>query len=319
VRILVTGAAGRLAQSFVKTLHEAGHEVVGLDRRPWPEAPVPMHRVDLLKRAAEDVFRATAPEVVVHSASVTQLAEDRSDRYRVNLVGTKAVFDYCRRYHVRQTVFIGRHTYYGATSDAPLYHAEDDPPLGLETFPELADLVAADLFSGSMLWRTPEMTTAVLRFVYTLGPSRTGTLADFLSAARVPMVFGFDPLFQFMHEADACTALAHAIDGRLNGVFNVAGPSPLPLSALIRNSKRPRIVLPEALLRASLGKFGLPRLQPSAVDHIKYSLVVDDAAFRAATGFVPRYGQLDTIHAFSERLTPDAPPASAERSGRAQG
>jgi UDP-glucose 4-epimerase len=259
-----------------------------------------MHQVDLLKRTAEDAFREAAPEVVVHSASVTQLAEDRGDRYRVNLVGTKAVFDYCRRYHVRQTVFVGRHTYYGATSDTPLYHAEDDPPLGLETFPELADLVAADLFSGSMLWRAPEMITTVLRFVYTLGASRTGTLADFLGSARVPMVLGFDPLFQFMHEADAGRALLAAIEGQLKGVFNVAGPSPLPLSALIQNSGRPRIILPEGLLRASLGRFGLPRLHPSAVDHIKYSLVVDDAPFRAATNFAPRHGQLDTIRDFAE-------------------
>ena len=304
MRILVTGAAGRLAQSFVRALSRAGHSVVGLDRRPWPDAPIEMHQVDLLKRAAEDVFRTTAPEVVVHSASVTQLAEDRGDRYRVNLVGTKAVFDHCRRYHVRQTVFVGRHTYYGATSDAPLYHVEDEPPLGLETFPELADLVAADLFSGSMLWRAPEMTTTVLRFVYTLGPSRTGTLADFLSGTRVPMVFGFDPLFQFMHEDDAGAALCAAIDKRLTGVFNVAGPSPLPLSALIQNSKRLRIVLPEALLRASLGRFGLPRLQPSAVDYIKYSLVVDDTAFRNATAFAPHYGQLETIRDFAESQQP---------------
>lgn len=304
MRILVTGAAGRLARTFVEILHQAGHEVVGLDRRAWPEAPVTMHQVDLLKRAAEDVFRATAPEVVVHSASVTQLADDRGDRYRVNLVGTKAVFDYCRRYHVRQTIFVGRHTYYGATSDAPLYHVEDDPPLGLETFPELADLVAADLFSGSMLWRAPEMTTTVLRFVYTLGPSRTGTLADFLGGARVPMVLGFDPLFQFMHEADAGAALAAAIEAKLKGVFNVAGPSPLPLSALIRNSERPRVVLPERVLRASLGRFGLPRLAPSAVDHIKYSLVVDDTAFRHATAFAPKHSQLDTIHEFAEAFRP---------------
>lgn len=300
MRILVTGAAGRLARIFVKALHEAGHHVVGLDRRPWADAPVVMHQVDLLKRAAEDVFRVTAPEVVVHTASVTQLAENRGDRYRVNLVGTKAVFDHCRRYQVGQTIFVGRHTYYGATSDAPLYHVEDDPPLGLETFPELADLVAADLFSGSMLWRAPEMTTTVLRFVYTLGPSRTGTLADFLGGARVPMVLGFDPLFQFMHEDDAGRALCAAIDRKLRGVFNVAGPSPLPLSALIRHSKRPRVVLPETLLKASLGRFGLPRLQPSAVDHIKYSLVVDDTAFRSATAFTPRHDQQSTLGDFAE-------------------
>jgi UDP-glucose 4-epimerase len=298
MRILVTGAAGRLGQIFVHGLQAAGHAVVGLDRRAWPDAPVPFHRIDILRHAAEQIFRDERPEVCVHCAYVSQLEDERGDRHRVNLVGTKAVFDHCRRHGVAQTVFIGRHTYYGASSDAPLYHGEDDPPLGLETFPELADLVAADLFSGSMLWRAPEMTTTVLRFVYLLGPSRTGTLADFLKGPRVPMILGFDPLFQFMHETDAARALVAALEARLRGVFNVAGAGPLPLSALIHEAGRRRVVLPEPVLRASLGRFGLPALAPSAVDHIKYSLVVDGQPFREATGFVPKYGQLETVHAF---------------------
>ncbi len=298
MRVLVTGAAGRFGRILVNALHEAGHQVTGIDRRAWENAPVPIHQLDLLKRSAEELFRSVNPEVVVHSAAVTDPGNDRHERHRVNLLGTKTVFDYCRRYETAQIIFVGRHTYYGATSDSPLYHTEDEPPMGLETFPELADLVAADLFAASMLWRAPNQTIAVLRFVYTLGEHHTGTLADFLNASRIPMVWGFDPLFQFMHERDAAQALALAIDCKLRGVYNVAGPSPLPLSALIRRAERRRVVLPERVLRASLGKFGLPKLQPSAVDHIKYSLVVDDTQFRKATGFQPRYGQLETIRAF---------------------
>lgn len=300
-RVLITGAAGRLGRLFAGTLHAAGFDVVGIDRRAWPDAPIRLHQVDLLKRAAADVMRGYQPEVVVHCASITQEGSDRHDRHRVNLGGTKAIFDYCRQLSVKHAVFIGRHTYYGATSDAPLYHTEDDPPLGLETFPELADLVAADLFSGSMLWRAHEMTTTVLRFVYTLGPSGTGTLADFLRGPRVPMVLGFDPLFQFMHEADAARALIASIRSRARGVFNVAGPSPLPLAALVRHAGRRRVVLPEPVLRRLLGKFGLPELAPSAVDHIKYSLVVDDSAFRRTTGFSAEHGQLETVRAFSSQ------------------
>ncbi len=313
MRILVTGASGRLGRILAQSLSDAGHEVVGLDRRPWADAPIKMIQLDILKRATGGVFRDEKPEVVVHCASVTQLGIDHRDRHRVNLVGTKTVFDHCQEHKVAQTIFVGRHTYYGATADSPLYHSEDDPPLGLETFPELTDLVAADLFSVGMLWRAPEMTTTVLRFVYTLGMSRTGTLADFLGARRVPMVLGFDPLFQFMHEADAARALLFAIQARLRGVFNVAGPSPLPLSALIHRAQRPRVVLPESLLRAGLGRFGLPPLQASAIDHIKYSLVADDAPFRRATGFAHRYGQLETIQDFSNGrvASPGEPESSA--------
>ena len=81
--------------------------------------------------------------------------------------------------------------------------------MGLASFPELADLVAADLYAGSALWRYPSFATSVLRMVYTLGPTGHGTLATFLRGTRVPTLLGFDPLFHFMHEQDVVNALVH--------------------------------------------------------------------------------------------------------------
>jgi len=131
------------------------------------------------------------------------------------------VFDYCHAYSVRRVVFVGRHTYYGADADSPMYHTEAEPPTGNASFPELADLVAADLYAGSALWRYPELETVVLRVCYTLGASHHGTLASFLRGRRVPMVLGFDPLFHFMHEDDAASAIVTALERNERGVFNV--------------------------------------------------------------------------------------------------
>ena len=90
------------------------------------------------------------------------------------------------KYGVEHVVFVGRHTYYGAAADSPLFHVEDEPPMGLASFPQLADLVAADLYAGSALWRYSSFVTTVLRMVYTLGSTGHGTLATFLRGARVP-------------------------------------------------------------------------------------------------------------------------------------
>jgi UDP-glucose 4-epimerase len=201
---------------------------------------------------------------------------------------------------VKQSIFVGRHTYYGAASDSPLYHTEDEPPLALETFPELADLVAADLFAGTALWRLPEMDTAVLRFVYTLGPSRSGTLSTFLRGPRVPIILGYDPLFQFMHEKDVARAIVLALAKKLRGVFNVSGPQPLPLSVIIRESGRRPLLVPEPVFRFALGRFGLPRLPPGALSHIKYPVVIDSSSFRAATGFEHAYDEYVTLREFRD-------------------
>ncbi len=300
MKVLLTGISGALARLVTHELLGAGHQVIGIDRRPWPDPPegVRVFRVDVRKRPAEDVFRTERPDALIHMATVTHFSMGREERYRINLGGTRAVFEHCHAYGVKRAVFVGRHTVYGAAPDAHLYQTEDEPPMGGNTFPDLADLVAADLFAGSALWRYPELDTSVLRIVYTLGPSRRGTLAGFLAGPRVPTVLGFDPLFQFMHEEDTAKAIALALDARLRGVFNVAGPSPVPLSVLVDATGRSRVPLPEPLFVRMLGHLGFPRLPEAAVQHIKFPVVVDATAFRKATGFAPRFDEVRAMEAF---------------------
>jgi UDP-glucose 4-epimerase len=300
MKVLITGIAGKVARLVAEELLASGHEVIGIDRRVWEGAPEAVHQnqVDIRKRAAEDVFRKHHPDAVIHMATVTHLTEQSEDRYRINLQGTRAIFDHCKDYGAKTAVFVGRHTYYGASPEAPLYHREDDPPMGLSSFAELADLVAADLYAGSALWRIPELKTSVLRLCYTLGPARTGTLATFLRGPRVPMVMGYDPLFQLIHERDAARAIAMAVEKGLRGVFNVAGPPPLPLSKVIELTGRSVLPVPEPLFRLALGRFGLPKLPEGALSHIKYPVVIDADAFRAATEFHYKYDEDRTMQEF---------------------
>jgi UDP-glucose 4-epimerase len=298
MRVLIPGAAGAIARKLAVRLAGEGHEVVGVDRRPWLNPPIEFHEVDVRKRAAEDVFRKTRPEAVVHMATVTSLVVRGEERYQINLGGTRAVFDHARAYGVSHCIFVGRHTFYGAGPDSPLFHLEDEPPLALNRFPELADLVAADLYAATALWRFPELTTSVLRACYTLGPSGHGTLASYIRGKRVPMVLGFDPLFQFMHEDDLVEAIVRTLEKRPRGVFNVAGPQPLPLSRIVLEAGRTPVPVPEFVLETLIGRFGFPILPKGALTHIKYPVVVEAKAFREATGFAHRHDEIATIDAF---------------------
>jgi UDP-glucose 4-epimerase len=302
--VLLPGASGVLGRKVALRLSGDGHQVVGIDRRPWSNAPIEFHEVDLRKRAAEDVFRRTRPQAVVHMATVTSLAVSGEERYQINLGGTRAVFEHSRAYGVDHCIFVGRHTFYGAGPESPLFHKEDEPPLALNRFPELADLVAADLYAGTALWRFPELTTSVLRACYTLGPSGHGTLASFLRGRRVPMIIGFDPLFQFMHEDDLVQAIAATLEKRPRGVFNVAGPQPLPLSRVIVAAGRAPVPLPEIAVQAVLGRFGFPKMPPGALGHVKYPVVVDASAFRQQTGFAHAFDEVQTVQSYRDAFPP---------------
>ena len=304
MRVLITGVAGTLGQLVARRLVHRGHEVIGIDRRPWVDAPddIEMFQYDIRKRPAEDVFRSRRPDAAIHMATVTHLVHKSPDRMRVNLYGTRAFIHHCHTYGVKQAVMVGRHTYYGAAADSPLYHTEDEPPMSSHAFPELADLVAADLYASSALWRYPDIATCVLRMVYTLGPTKHGTLALYLRAPAVPLVMGFDPLFHFLHEEDAAEAIVTAVSRKLHGVYNVSGPSPVPISTIARAAGRRALPVPSSVINFGLGRLALPNLPPAAIDHLKYPIVVDSSAFKRATGFQHQYDEAETIEAFRKAL-----------------
>ena len=299
-KVLITGISGRLGRLVALECLALGYEVLGLDRRPWPDAPqgVTLAYEDIRKRPAEDLFRKHRPEAVIHMATVSHTSAPTEERYKINLNGTRAVFDHASHHGVKQVIFVGRHTYYGAAPDSPLYHSEDEPPLAVTTFPELADMVAADLYACNTIWRLPQFTTSVLRICYTLGPSHHGTLATYLRGPRVPTVLGFDPLFQFMHDVDAASAIVASLRAKIEGVYNVSGPQPVPLSVLIKQCGRRNVPIPEPLMGQFLGRLGLPALPRGSVNHIKFPVVVDSAAFVRDTGFKHRFDEAHTMQSF---------------------
>jgi UDP-glucose 4-epimerase len=121
-----------------------------------------------------------------------------------------------------------------------------------------------------------------------------------LRGKYVPMVFGFDPLFQFLHEDDLVSALVLALGKRPRGVYNVAGPQPVPLSVAAQAAGRIPLPLPEFAFALALGRMGLPRLPAGALSHIKYPVVIDGSAFRTATGFAHRFDETGALSAFVE-------------------
>ncbi len=306
MKVILTGISSPIAKLVAAELAGQGDAVIGVDRRPWDDAPagVEMHCLDVRKRAAEELIRHSRPDAIIHMATVTHLVAATEERYRINLGGTRAVFEHANEYGVEHVIFVGRHTYYGAGAEQALYHHEDDPPMAVSTFPELADLVAADLYAAQSLWRFPKVATSVLRFAYSLGPTGHGTLASFLKGRYVPTVLGFDPLFQFMHERDVADAICATLRARLRGVFNVAGPQPLPLSVIIRETGRKNIPLPEIAFQLMRGRFGLPRLPPGAVQHIKHPVVIDGGVFRAATGWKHSADEVTCIGDFTRAFPP---------------
>jgi UDP-glucose 4-epimerase len=289
-KVLITGIAGRLGRLIANRIRDSAR-VVGIDHSPWVGHPPEINIVtaDLRKRKVEDVFRRERPDVVVH-LGLERHSFDAGLRHDVNVVGTKRLLEFCATYDTARVIILTSSYVYGALPENPFYMDEETTLNVSRNNPEIRDLAEVDALATNFLWRYPEIATAVLRPVSTLGHHMRSSIATYLQLGWSPMVMGFDPLMQFIHEEDLAEAIMQSIEASLRGVFNIVGPGAVPIATAIRESGGTAIALPETTTRFFLDRlftWGLFPLPADAVDFIKYPCTIDGRRFQSATGFQP--------------------------------
>ena len=126
---------------------------------------VEVHEVDIRKRAAEDVFRKRRargrdPHGDGHAPrrAAARSATASTSAARARCSSTRATYG-VEHVDLRRPPHLLRRRAPTRRSTTP----RTSRRWALASFPELADLVAADLYAGSALWRYPSFATAVLR------------------------------------------------------------------------------------------------------------------------------------------------------------
>ena len=120
----------------------------------------------------------------------------------------------------------------------------------------------------------------------------------------VPMILGFDPRYQFVHEDDVVHALEHAVKHRVPGTYNVAGDGVLALSevaGLLGKTYAP--VLPPwgtGIATSVLRRLGV-EIPPEALEQMRYGRGVDNRRFKAS-GFHYQHTSRETVMKLGEHL-----------------
>ena len=298
-RVAVTGIAGNLGKALVRLLH-GETELVGIDRRPFPERPkdIEHHQVDLRKRKVEEAFRGRGIDALIHMGIMHAPRKPFTEAHSFNVVGTQKVLDLCVRHGVSKVVVLSSANVYGPRPDNSNFLSEETPLMAADRFSEVRDLVELDMFVQSFMWKHPEVETVVLRPVHIVGPTVKNAPSNYLRLQRPVTVLGFDPMVQLIHADDVCLAMALALRPGVRGVFNVTGPGEVPLSAVLRELGRQPIPVPGFLARIMLRRAFDARLTgypPEELDHIQYLCVVDGSQAEKELGYAPRHGMRETI------------------------
>ena len=310
-RVLVTGLStywgGRLAQALESFEHVDA--IIGVDSEdPTRE----LERTEYVKvtnqhSLLERIVRAAEIDTVIDTRLVVNslMAAPRI-AHENNVIGTMNILAACTGADspVRKFVFKSSAHYYGAEQDDPAFFTEEmarphPPRTGLER-----DIVEAEQAVSEFAQRQPDVTVTVLRCANVLGPDVDTPFTRMLRLPAVPMVLGFDPRVQFIHEDDVVHALEHAAFHLCPGIYNVAADGVLAFSEIIDLVGRvPLPVLPPWGTGAATGllrRLGF-RIPDEVVNQLRFGRGLDNRLFKA-TGFQYGYTTREAVIKLSEHM-----------------
>jgi UDP-glucose 4-epimerase len=296
--VVITGICGRLGKRLARVLHRE-RKVIGVDRRPFPDKPkdIQHQQVDIRRKKLKDVFRSGDIRAVVHLGVMHDPRASSAEHHSWNVAGFAKLLEYVAQFKVPKLVVLSSSNVYGPQPGNAQFLSEDAPLLGSSRFGEIRDLIEVDMLAQSFFWKQPETETVVLRPVHILGTVRNAP-SNFLRLPTIPTLLGYDPMIQVIHERDVVEALRLALRPGVKGIFNVAGPAPLPLSRIVKILGRRSIPVPYTLGKSLLKRMWSLRLSTfpaPELDHIRYVCMVDDRRAKAILGFDPARSIEETV------------------------
>lgn len=332
--VLVTGVSGfwgaRLANRLLSGVGGNGDQarggrrmpgihLIGLDSRP-PEPEIQgldFIQADLRNPLLGELLHEERVHTVVHLAfQESSHANEASFDY--NVVGTMKVLGACAEAQVSKVILKSSTCVYGALPGNPLFLKEDGPLQGNQAHGTARDLVEIEAFCNGFRRQVPGMVLTTLRFAQIIGPDADTPMSRLLKEPWAPVLLGFDPMMQVIHERDVIEALVHSIFQEAPGVYNVAAEGVLPLARLMALAGKlpPPVFHPLAYLgEAVLGKNAryLNQFVPIALDYLRYPCVGDLARMRSELNFTPRYTAEEALREFAghQRLRRYMPESAA--------
>ena len=322
--VVVTGVSGYWGKRVALRLAvEADLHLIGLDLKPPEETIAGLDFIEAEpgNPALAELFREETVDTLCHLDFIEAI-QPNSDAFNHNVVGTIKLLGACARAGVRKIVWKSSTAVYGAHPANDAFLTEDYPLAGSRHYGYTRDLIEIETFCQNFSRQAPDIVLTVLRFAGIVGPTVDSPLTRFLSNRRAPLLLGFDPMMQLIHEEDVVAAIVHVVLNYYNdypGAFNVAAEEALPLLRLTTLAGKLPIPIFHPLAYAGVRRWGRERSAPIELDYVLYPWVGDRAKMRDVLNFSPQYTAEEALGAFVKRqhtphntLEPVAPTKSED-------
>lgn len=312
--VLVDGVAGYWGRRVAERLIAQGEvHVIGLDAEPPSEAidDLDFIQADIRNPALIDLFREEHVDTLCHLAFQESVRPSETS-FEFNVMGTTKVFAAAAEANVRKIIYMSSTMAYGAEPSNSAFLREEHPLNGKRSYGYVRDWVETEGFCNGFRGQATNVMLTVLRFAQIVGTKCDTPLTRFLREETAPLLMGFDPMMQVIHEDDVVAAIVHAVERDVPGVFNVAADKPLPLMKIVGLSGKLPLPVLHPLAYTAVSMVG-SNIAPIDLNYLRYPVVGDLRRMREELEFTPQYTAEEALREFAaqQRMRQYVPEASA--------
>lgn len=324
--VAITGARTFLGSELIKRLEEDRRyeRVIALDIRK-PELPLDKTEymsLDLTEPTVgaelSRLIQSERVDTLVHGAFLSYPTHASAWAHELEDIGTMHVVNACQEARPARLVMISTTMVYGASPGNPNFLDETAELRGHVDSRYVSDKVRAERQVARFAQDNPQTRVAVLRFAPVLGPTVLNLFTRYFARPIAPVMMGYDPLVQFIHESDAVRALDLALAKDIAGPLNIVGRGVLPYTTVLALMGRLPLPLPHFAARALnrvLWATQIADSPPAFLDFLRYICVADGSRAEAALGFTARFDIKRTIIDFLSIGAEDGAPDIARAQG----
>src|SRR4051795_3678686 len=310
-RILITGLSTYWGARLARELEQnpAVEAIIGVDSAdPAGELErTEFVRVGTQHALLRRVVEAAEIDTVIDTRLIVDSTVTTSRRaHENNVIGTMNILAACSgpQSSVRKLIFKSSAHYYGCNQDDPAFFTESmgrphPPGTSIER-----DIVEAEASIAEFREKNPDVCVTAFRFANVLGPDVDTAHTRLFELPVIPMILGFDPRYQFVHEDDVVNALLHAALHDLPGVFNVAGDGVLAFTEVCSLLGKQFVpVLPPwatGIAAQALRRLGVV-ITPDMLQQLRFGRGLDNRRYKS-TGFGYRFTTRETVQKLGEHL-----------------
>ncbi len=298
--VLVDGVAGywgrRVAEQLL--LRDDLH-VIGLDAEfPAEEIKeLDFIQADIRNPVLVDLLREEQVDTICHLA-FEESARPSETTFDLNVMGSMKVFGAAAEANVRKIIYMSSTLVYGAEPGNSAFLREEHALNGKRSYGYVRDRVETEGFCNGFRGQVPNVILTVLRFAHIIGPKCDTPLTRFLREETAPLLMGFDPMMQLIHEDDVISALIHAVDNDVPGTFNVAAEGAMPLMKLVGLAGKVPLPVLHPLAYLGVQMMG-PSIAPIDLNYLRYPCVGDLRRMREELDFTPQYTAEEALREFA--------------------